>query len=143
MGPWSYYAPLWLGLLLPFGMQHAVFAHPTIAGLSPAAQWPALVLLGIVTGIQFQLLMVGAQGAFAQVLPVPGGRSIRGRAAVVGGTLTISAVLLLWIAFLLRPSDGFSTPATIVIGCSAAAALLAMLIYLWSLPMAARDFASR
>jgi hypothetical protein len=142
MGPWAYYAPFWIGLLLPFGLQQAVFAHPFVAALAPAFQWAALTLLAILLALELQLLMIGTQGAFAQVLPVPGGRSIRGRGAVVTGVLIVASVVLSWIVQLLW-SDGLSRPGIVVGICGLVAAVTALLIYLWSWPMAARDFASR
>lgn len=142
MGPWTYYTPSLIGLLLPFGMHEAIFAHPAIAALSPGMQWTVLTLIAIVLAIEFQLLMIGAQGAFAQVLPAPRGRSIRGRSAVITGVLIIASVVLSWITRLLW-SETISTPVVIVGICSGLTAIVAILIYLWSWPMAIRDFAAR
>lgn len=142
MGPWTYYAPFLIGLLLPFGLQQAVFAHPTVAAMSSGAQWAALVGLALLLAVQFQLLMIGAQGAFAQVLPVPGGRSIRGRAAVVAGSMIIASQIPTWIIQLLW-SGSLSAPVFVVGSIGLIAGATAVLIYLWSWPLAARDFASR
>lgn len=140
MSAWTYYSPLWLGVLL------ALVMNDTIQGQaqadSAAVGWLIVIGVGIVVGLTGQLLMIGAQGASAQVLPVPVGRSIRGRGAVVGGFLIIAFVTLAGSAFILR-SEEFRS-ASLISGFAALAALLsAAVIYIWSWPVAVRDFDAR
>ena len=138
MGRWTYYCPLWLGTLLA-GALVATYREqlpPMRTGVLVAA-----VICGCVAcGVLCQLLLIGAQGLFAQVLPVPGGRSIRGRGAVVGG-----GFVFLWsaaglVAALLR-IEGLTT-AWVVPGVASLAGLVgAAVTYAWCWPMAVRDFA--
>jgi hypothetical protein len=141
MGFWSYYAPLWGGFLLVLALNDTVRAavRETPPWNSPVGAWTVVILLGLALGINFQLLFVGAQGAFAQVLPVPWGKSVRGRPAVVGGWLLMLAMglglitaALLWEAV---------TVAGSVVGMVGGAALaLFAVVYVWSLPAAVADF---
>ena len=104
-------------------------------------QWAAVGLAAVFFGLQCQVLMIGAQGAIAQVMPVPGGRSIRGRPAVAAGWLLVA-----WFGFakvtLLLGFEGIRV-AAIVLGVLAIAALVgAILVYVWNLPAAVADFGS-
>ena len=140
MGRWTYYSPLLLGTLL------AALMCATYSELLPPMSTGLLVtvLIGgcVLAGVLCQFLMVAAQGMLAQVLPVPGGRSIRGRGAVAGGGL-----LLLWVATgavaaLLR-AEGLGTAAVVLAIVSLASLIGAVLIYLWCWPTAVRDFADK
>jgi hypothetical protein len=139
MGRWAYYSPLFVGIMLVVLVNDALrTALPTLA-----AGWQWLIVAGaaLAVGIQCQVLMVGVQGAFAQVLPVPRGRSIRGPGAVIGGWLLVLWVGLAGAAALLQ--YGGVGPAALVVGVAALAALLAAgLVYVWSLPAAMADFGS-
>ncbi|HPM23412.1 MAG TPA: hypothetical protein PLP66_05865, partial [Phycisphaerae bacterium] len=76
MGRATYYSPLWLGALLVLALNEPLRVGLT---LPDATEWLIVAALAIAAGLQSQVLLVGAQGAFAQVLPVPWGRSVRGR----------------------------------------------------------------
>lgn len=141
MGPWTYYAPFIVGLLLPFGVHQAILDHPTIARLPAWQQWLTLGGFSLLTGLSCQLLMVAAQGAFAHVLPVPRGRSIRGRAAAIAGTLLACCVASLWAAGVLW-SEQMGQPALVMGIIGGLAGVIALLIYIWFWPMADRDFAA-
>ena len=140
MGPWTYYSPLWLGAALVLALNDALRA-----GLPPMAPWVRwLVVAGVavVAGLQAQVLLIGAQGAFAQVLPVPWGRSIRGGAAAGAGWLLMAWVGLSCTTVLL----GYEavTQAAVALGILSATALAgALLVYLWNLPVAVADFTDR
>ena len=137
MGRWAYYSPLWLGALLVLALNDALRASlPTMA---PGAHWLIVVGVAVLAGLQSQVLMVGAQGAFAQVLPVPRGRSIRGGAAAGAGWLLMTWVVLSGVTVLL----GYEavTQAAVVLGVFSLAALGgALLIYAWNVPAAVADF---
>lgn len=142
MGPWTYYLPFIVGLLLPFGLHQAFFASPRMVGLEVWQQWSLLGLSGLGLAVTFQALMIGAQGAFAQVLPVPFGKSVRGRSAVVAGGGLIATVLVGLVALFLY-DQGSSGPGLIAAVVTGVAALISLTAYVWSWPMAVRDFASR
>ena len=137
MGFLTYYSPLGIGFVLTLVLQESVWANAT--NLPEGAHWPFVVGVGIVVGLLCQLLLVGAQGAFAQVLPVPIGRSIRGRGAVVGGVLIIATIVLGAIAGLLH-SEELGRPVMVISGLGLAAAVGALVTYLWCWPTAIRDF---
>ena len=141
MGFWTYYSPLGLGIVLTLVLQGDVWQWylDSIPTLQDSLRWPLVLATAVVAGIGCQLAMVGTQGAFAQVLPVPGGRSIRGRGAVVGGVLILAALVLGVIATLLK-AEGVGAAPMIVGGCSLAAALGAVITYIWGWPTADRDF---
>jgi len=139
VGPWTYYAPLWLGSL--------VAAALYVGNLGQLPPWPnwvhavAVVIGAPLVGVQLQLGLIGLQGAFAQVMPVPRGRTIRGRAAVVVG-----ALLLGWsgsgLAAALLRSEGLNVPPLVVAGVALVCLVAAGVAYIWSLPSAMRDFGS-
>lgn len=138
MNAWSYYAPLWLGTLIA-----ALVMSLGWNTLWDRPGWQvALLLLSIApaVGLICQVQMIGAQGAFAQVLPVPGGRSVRGPGAVLAGVLLLAAVNGGLIGGLFV-AEGAATQATWM-GIFSGAALVASFVgYAWSLPAAMRDFA--
>ena len=136
MGRWTYYSPLVLGTLLVVAMNESLRATLT---LPDWAEWLIVAGVAAAVGIQCQILMIGAQGAFAQVLPVPFGKSIRGGAATLAGWLLIAWVVLSAVTVLL----GFEavTQAAVVVGILSLAALASMVVvYVWSLPAAVADF---
>jgi hypothetical protein len=137
MGAWTYYSPFWIGLLITLVLHQTVQGHAP--GLPAWALWPFVVGVGVVVGLVCQLMMIGVQGAFAQVLPVPGGRSLRGRGAAVGGVLIIGFVVLGAVAGLLR-SEELERAALVVSVVSMASALGALVCYVWCWPSAVRDF---
>lgn len=139
MSRWSYYSPLLLGIVLMFAMAEAFFDQDFAKNLSDAARWTALALAAVGLGLVLQLLMVGGQGAFAQVLPVPRGRSIRGAAATTAGALLLAAGGLALVAGLIYNEE--TAAAAYALGAAGLACLAAALgIYIWCWPTAARDF---
>jgi len=140
MGVWTYYSPLWMGpavVLLLNKLFRAAFPPMELAG-----EWAFLGAVGVVVALLGQLLMVGAQGAFAQVVPVPLGKSVRGRGAVVVGGLVVLAVALLGFAglrLLLRGEAGFDD-ALRWAAVGGAVLVAALVVYGWLWPMAVADF---
>lgn len=136
MGFWAYYSPFWLGALLFAGG----YLHTADRTASPLGLHLLTAFLGgLGAGVLLQLLMFGAQGAFAQVLPVPAGRSLRGRPAVVAGfslLLSIGAAAVAWMLY----AETLHTAAWIAGILAAGAALGALITYLWGLPAAVQDF---
>jgi hypothetical protein len=83
--------------------------------------------------------MFGAQGAFAQVLPVPRGRTIRGRGAVVGGALLL-AFFVLGVVGVFFAMNGLFLTATVFVSLSVLSLLGFGAVYFWMIPAAVRDF---
>ncbi len=137
MGRWAYYSPLWLGPLLVLAMNEILRAK--IAFLEPRLQWLLIILVAILFGLKCQVLMIGAQGAFAQVLPVPWGKSIRGGAAMLGGWLLIVWFTLSVVAGLLH-YENMSAVALILGLLSLATLGGAIVVYVWNIPAAIPDF---
>jgi hypothetical protein len=138
MSAWSYYSPFWLGTLIA-----ALVMALGWNSLWELPGWQVTLILGGVSlafGVLCQIEMFAVQGAFGQVLPVPGGRTIRGRAAVFAGVFLFCAVKgALICAFFV--SEGVRGQAMLA-GVTAGGLLLAFLgLYAWSLPAAVRDFA--
>lgn len=136
MGRATYYSPLWLGVLLVLALNEPLRVAMT---LPDATEWLIVAVLALAAGLQSQVLLFGAQGAFAQVLPVPWGRSIRGRSAALAGWLLIAWVWLSVVTVML----GFETvtQAALVLGVLSLAALAgALIVYIWNIPAAVRDF---
>lgn len=134
MSRWSYYSPLLIGCLLSALLLSEMYKHGELP-----QRIRVTVLGAAAAGLALQLLFIGAQGATARVLPVPGGRSIRGGAAVLSGSMIILSLALLLAALLVQIGE-LATPAKLIVVASAACALVALGTYLWSLPAAARDF---
>lgn len=137
MNRWTYYSPLVFGALVVLALNEPLRAG--MEGWQSGLQWALITIVAVVFGVQCQVLMVGAQGAFAQVLPVTGGRSIRGGGAVVAGWLLIAWFWLALVAALLLAER--VNLAGVVVGGSALAALGgALIVYAWNLPAAVQDF---
>lgn len=131
MTRFAYYSPFWIGALIWIGIlvaqEHSVFGDPLLMGSVLAA------------GLACQFVMIGVQGAFAQVLPVPVGKSIRGRGAVITGCLILASSVVLGASGLIAMDE--ITPAAVVSGVIGAVLVLCALgAYIWCLPAAARDF---
>jgi hypothetical protein len=137
VGPWAYYSPLWLGALLVLALNDALRA--SLPPMAPWARWLIVVGAAVLVGLQSQVLMIGAQGAFSQVLPVPRGRSIRGGAAAAGGWLLIAWVVLSAVTVLLA-WEGVALGDWVMGVLSLAALGGAIGIYIWNLPTAVTDF---
>lgn len=137
MGRWAYYSPLWLGALLVLAMNDSLRAQ--LPKAEPWVQWLAVAGAAVLFGVQCQVLMIGVQGAFAQVLPVPRGKSIRGGAAVAGGWLLIGWFALSAVTGLLGYEE--VTTAARVLGLLSLTSLVgAVIIYVWNIPAAVPDF---
>ena len=137
MGPWVYYSPLKVGILFVLALSGSLrAAWPTLSTSSFSAALTALALAG---GIVAQLLMIGLQGIRAQVLPVPFGRSIRGGPAVSAGYLILLTKILLIVALLLA-SESLTTAAWTLLILACGTGIGAILIYIWSFPVATPDF---
>lgn len=137
MGRWTYYSPLLLGAFLVIAMNDAL--RKLMPAWTVQLQWLVVIGIAILVGLHTQVLMVGAQGAFAQVLPVPGGRSIRGGSAMLSGWLLIAWCGLSAVTVLLG-YEAISTAAQILGFLSLAALAGALGVYFWALPTAVADF---
>ena len=136
MGRWTYYSPLVLGVLLVLVLNESLRALLT---LPDWLEWLVVAGAALAVGIQCQVLMIGAQGAFAQVLPVPIGKSIRGGAAILAGWLFIAWVFLSAVTVLLGIET--VTQAAVAVGILSLGALgSAIVVYVWNLPAAIADF---
>ena len=142
MGPLTYYLPFIFGLLLPFGCHQTYMDQPRVMQMDPWQQWMVIAGFGLAYAIIFQALMIGSQGAFAQVLPVPFGKSVRGRGAVVCGATLIGAVICASAGAFLYYEDA-TTPALVTLAIAAGFGVVSLVAYVWAWPMAVRDFAAR
>lgn len=139
MGPWTYYSPLWIGLLLVAVMSDSIFEWDLVATAPAWVKLAALCGVGVAVALALQLGLIGAQGAFAQVLPAPAGRSIRGPAAVFVGWSILSSITLLAAAFLFS-NEELAQVWRVVGGIGGACGLMAAVAYVWSWPVAQQDF---
>ncbi len=140
MGLWTYYSPLLLGTLLAWLI--AANSWSTVE-IWPAWQRTLLLVLGCpLVGGLCQVGMLGAQGAFAQVLPVPPGRSIRGRAAVLTGAAILATLAAGAVAVFLAVQDVRAAAWTLA-AIAALCLLLAASAYAWNIPAAVHDFGER
>lgn len=141
----TYYSPFMLGfglgVLVPI-LQAADGSFSAGHGWLRVAFVPLVLLNGITTGVNWQLIMIGFQGVFAQVVPAFQGRSIRD-----AGAVAIGAFILIGMGLLGALSIGFwllgaaLTPFVwILIGISLGSLVTALLIFLWCLPLAVQDF---
>jgi len=137
MGFLTYYSPLWLGFLVTLALHDMAWSNAP--SWPEWAYWPFVAGAGVICGLFCQFIMIGVQGAFAQVLPVPNGRSIRGRGAVVGGVFILASGVLAAVAGLLL-SDALNRAAMTIGLISLASAAGVVITYFWCWPMAARDF---
>lgn len=136
MGRWTYYSPFAIGILLVLALNDTIRNAMTLPDWE---EWLIVAGVALAAGVQCQVLMIGAQGAFAQVLPVPWGKSIRGGAAVLAGWLLIAWFVLSAVTALLSV-ESITQAALIVGGLSLAALIGAGLTYVWSIPAAVADF---
>lgn len=137
MSFWGYYSPSLLGAALALilywnGLQGMPARSPGMHVLH-AAGW------AVAAAAACQLLMIGAQGAFAQVMPAPGGKSIRGRGAVVSGASILAGGVLAAAAALLY-AEGLGAPGLVAAIAAGAALATAAIAYFWSMPIAVADF---
>jgi len=139
MGRCTYYSPLAIGALLVLALNEPLRA--ALPPMTAAQTWLVVAGIAVIAALQCQVLMMGAQGAFAQVWPVPWGRSIRGRAAAAGGWLLMGWVGLSAVSALLATESLF-IGAQLVGSASVVALAAAVLIYIWNIPAAVPDFGS-
>ena len=137
MGRWSYYSAILLGTAFAYLARDLYDA--TIPPEPTWKYWTLVSLAAVGFGLACQLAMIGAQGAFAQVLPVPGGRSVRGGGAVGGGWL-----ILLWFGLSCAGGllywESAGVTAWVALGAGQAALIVAAMVYIWAWPAAIRDF---
>ncbi len=137
MGRMTYYSPLLLGMVLVFVLNESVRAAFPLA--EAWRQWLYVTAGALAVGLECQLLMVAAQGAFAQVLPVPFGKSVRGRGAVLAGWLFFASSTLGAAAWLLGGA-GARMAMMVLIVLSLVALGGSVAAYVWNLPAALVDF---
>jgi len=140
MGPWTYYSPLLIGILITAIGYQSVLEHSVVIGWPEGLRWGAVAAVALLRGLALQLAMIGLQGVLAQVVPVPSGRSIRGRAAVLIGVLTLATQALGVVALLVWGQESVVL-ARYALAAPVATGLAALIAYGWSWPVAARDFA--
>lgn len=140
MGRSTYYAPLYVGLIV--GLLGRDIYGGSIAPEPPWLHWLAVIGISLGFGIACQLAFVGAQGLLAQVLPVPGGRSIRGLGARTAGSTLLFGIAGVAVTLLLV-SEAVTLAATISGGVTATLLVTAVIVYFWSLPGAVADFDTR
>ncbi len=138
MNRFTYYSPLWLGALISLTL-HETIAQ-TSPGLPESAYWWFVGAVCVALGGACQLTLIGAQGAFAQVLPVPGGRSIRGAGAKLGGWMLMLGLALSAAGALLISPESAVTSRVAFVG-AAACLVVCGIAYAWSWPTAEPDFA--
>lgn len=136
----TYYAPAVLGVVV------VLLMNPTIRAGRPSwaagMEWPFLVLAAVGAGLLCQAVMFGVQGALAQVIPAPGGRTVRGRGAVLIGACVLLAVAAS-LAAALFASEGMTALTAWTWVVAGAAMLAAGATYAWQWPAADRDFADQ
>jgi hypothetical protein len=147
MGALTYYSPLWLGILAVLALNEPLRAD--FASHAAWVQWTGVAAGAVVFGLMCQVAMIGAQGIAAQVVPVPWGKSIRGRAAtLVGWCLLVwfgfTVIMLLLVRERTKGSLLLGENLGGAIALTAILALLALAVgivaYIWSLPAAVADF---
>jgi hypothetical protein len=149
MTKWQYWSPLIIGAVIGeiYGLQ--VFGKSGASPFMAIGVLPFLCALG--WAISLQLAMIGAQGLFAAVLPVPFGKSIRGpRCRVVGFLVlfgpAVAAFFMFSGAFLHLAGLGrtlgwfWSIWFIFWAAFSFLSQPAALVIYLYSAPMAEPDF---
>lgn len=142
MNRFTYYTPLLAGFALAALMHDMIWERIGQGRFSENLHWAVVIIAGFLWGIQFQLLMLGSQGVFAQALPMPGGRTIRGGIAMLCGGCIWLATIAFFIARMVAEVQMYLA-AGILGGIALLAAAGAILSYVWGWPTAARDFAGR
>lgn len=137
MGRGTYYSPLWVGTLVAAVAYYSNWEQIPIA--SPRSRLAVGALVCPLVGLLCQLAFLGVQGVSARVLPVPWGRSARGRPAAVTGWLVL-ATLTAGVVAAMFAWEGQTRPAVACGLISAALAAAALIAYLWCWPVATRDF---
>ncbi len=139
MSRMTYFSPAMIGAAFAAMMLATYWERLPI--MNPWLFWLLMVGGCVLAGAMCQLAMVGAQGAFAQVLPMPGGRSIRGGGAVLAGWLLLLSLVLNLAALMLGLESGLGRPTIVAAAAGQVLAVAALATYLWCWPTATRDFA--
>lgn len=142
MSAFAYYSPFWLGTLLSIAVAAAVYDELPLgfrAELSTSLQRVLIGAAALLIGGLCQLAMLGIQGATAQVLPLPVGRSIRGRGAASVGILVLIFISVGAVAGMLW-AEQLTLAWRVAAGLSLAAGVSAVIGYVWCVPAALRDF---
>lgn len=134
MNAWTYYSPLWGGAIAAGVVYYNILE--TVPPTWRYAGWAGCIVAALIC----QLLMIGAQGAFGQVVPVIGGRSIRGSGALLCGSLILAGTGLLLIGGLLT-YETVTLGGRFVMVAGGAGLVTALGTYFWNIPAAVRDFA--
>ncbi len=142
MSRWSYYSPFIVGLLLPLTLYDHILESDRVIVLPEPARWAVLAGVCLACAIHAQLAMIACQGSFARVLPVPFGRSMRGREASLCGWFLLGYLTLACAALLVR-GDEFTLIWRILLAAALACLLAAAIAYIWGWPAAVRDFDDR
>jgi predicted membrane channel-forming protein YqfA (hemolysin III family) len=137
MSAWTYYAPFWLGTLCP-----AIVYCFRLTSMPNRPIWAHLLapVFFIITGVVLQLGVIGLQGVFAHVLPVPRGRSIRGRVATAVGCLLLSWFVLGGMAMLIGLLSESPILFLVLVVSSGISLLVAATTYALHIPAAVHDF---
>ncbi len=136
MGPWAYYSPLLAGIAGTWALNDTVREQLPVMG--PASTWLLVAGVSLLVGLQAQVLMFAAQGAFAQVLPVPIGKSMRGGVAQMAGWFLLGWVVVSSVTVVIGLESVGRAVVPGVIGMGML--LVAVGTYIWGLPTAQADF---
>ena len=138
MSPRTYYSPLWLDTLLSAVVNVTAFRSRREGSI---LMFMLIILLSSVgIGLGGQLVMIGSQGLFARALPVPMGRSTRGRVAQVIGGLVLGFDVIGLVAVVLYFLSDSHKPAFLLFAFSGVCLVIALFIYLMNCPGAVHDF---
>lgn len=144
MSKLAYYSPFLIGMVLgpPLTYFQTAELWATMSDARRLLMVPGYLIAGVLLAISLQLLMIGLQGVTGGVVPVYGGRSIRGTRAVVIGLL-----ILVWngvgaTALLsLRTIRELPTSWFWFLSVVSVVSLVGFIgTYLWCIPNAVRDF---
>lgn len=139
MGAVTYYSPFFIGIIFTFLRREVVLDSWTTAGGSAETAWIWFTTIACRNAVFAQFLLIGAQGVLAQVLPVPIGRSIRGRTAAWIGAQIIITIACAIAAGLFHSEERLWLYWTFL-GIGGVTLAIAALLYIWNLPTAIRDF---
>ena len=143
MTRFGYYSPAWIGALVAGVLLHSMMQKDL--AISTAAYWTWLASGVGLAAIVCQLGMLGAQGLFAQVLPAPGGKSIRGGVAVLAGAFVLAGIGLGVVSAFLgfENWEGAAIAARIFAFTAGGSLIAAAVAYFWGWPLAVTDFGGR
>jgi hypothetical protein len=144
----QYWSPLIIGAIV--GEIYGLLTLRQV-GLNPVLSTGVLPMVAaLCCGLTLQLILIGAQGFFAAVLPVPFGKSLRGTKCRVIGFLVLLGALLEMLLALTRTSlrpvhslEGTDWLLAILWRSGGLVILvLALVVYLVSIPAAEPDFST-